>query len=222
MATRGTYKVDGKLLYNHWDNYPSGAARHFLNILKTQGSLSLKSFLKCDEGCNFDFTNSIFDGPAEWHYVIEDEGKGSYGVEVYKIIMDESGKDKKVFKNYYELQDFININFPQNFTEPMGEDRNEIEENVVVKVVSKYSNNVRYSTRKDLEKELQIKLNTAQMQLLNGHTGNASYTYSEASQLMVALEKDILIKSYNKNIAPMLFKAYGHEGDVSSAFLIEV
>ena len=59
MATRATYKIDGKLLYNHWDNYPSGAACHFLNVLSTQGDLSLKSFIKCDKDVNFSFADSI-------------------------------------------------------------------------------------------------------------------------------------------------------------------
>lgn len=35
MATRGIYIIDGLVIYNHWDNYPSGAAKFFYDALSS-------------------------------------------------------------------------------------------------------------------------------------------------------------------------------------------
>lgn len=35
MATRGIYIIDGLVIYNHWDNYPDGAAKFFYDALSS-------------------------------------------------------------------------------------------------------------------------------------------------------------------------------------------
>lgn len=194
MATRGTYKIDGKLLYSHWDNYPSGAACHFLNVLSTQGDLSLKSFIKCDKDVNFSFADSIFDGPAEFHYQLE-KVDGEIIVKVYQIIMDEKGRDKLGSSNTYELSDFINTLYKKNFSEPDGEDKETIEQNRVLKI---QGFNVTYTTVKGAKEEFNKLMQEAQKHLLNGFTGNARSSYSRSKALLIALDDEVALSNFMK------------------------
>jgi hypothetical protein len=197
MATRGTYQVDGKLLYNHWDNYPQGAACHFLDILKTQGNLSLKSFMKCDERVNFEFTNSIFDGPAEYFYKLDKKDNGEIFVTVYNIILDERGSDKLGSSTIYEMSNFINDRFKKNFTEPNGEDKKEIEDSRVLRLES-ISGKISYITVKNAHGEFQRLMQEAQRNLLSGGVGNARYSYSRAKDILIALDETKGLENFEK------------------------
>ena len=195
MATRGTYQVEGTVLYNHWDNYPQGAACHFLNILSTQGDFTLKSFIKCEERVNFSFATSIYDGPAEYFYKLDKKENGEIFVTVYPIIFDEKGNDKLGSSNTYEMSQFINDRFKKNFTEPEGEDKKEIEDSRVLKTGTTH---IRYITVKNARKKFLELMAQAQNQLLNGCKGNASFTYSQAKDTLIALEDTRQLENFKK------------------------
>ena len=195
MATRGTYQVEGTVLYNHYDNYPQGAACHFLNILSTQGDFTLNSFIKCEKRVNFSFATSIYDGPAEYFYKLDKKESGEIFVTVYPIIFDEKGNDKLGSSYTYEMSDFINERFKKNFAEPEGEGKKEIEDSRVLKTGTTH---IRYITVKNAHKEFQRLMAQAQNQLLNGCKGNASFTYSQAKDVLIALEDTRQLENFEK------------------------
>lgn len=51
MATRGTYQINDITLYNHWDNYPEGAAVLFEKMLLQSGcyNLTAEAFLRANK-----------------------------------------------------------------------------------------------------------------------------------------------------------------------------
>lgn len=215
MATRGTYKIENTILYNHWDNYPAGAANHFLNVLKDRGSLTLLDMLKCNEQVNFQFATSIFDGPAEYHYKIKQRDKGEIFITWYSITTN----DQLILIDELELNEFINTNFPKCYTDPTYKEQQEIKNNEVFKLVSEYSKRVSYKTREQLEKTVNNKLSQGFNYLLNGHTGNGSSCLDEVATAIKALKDSTRIENYNKHIAPMLQKAYRH--DKPDVFIIK-
>lgn len=216
MSTRGTYKIEGKILYHHYDNYPSGAANHLLNVLNDRGAISLLDLLKCENNVNFSFANSIFDGPAEYHYIIKKDNNGSIFVECKKIDLEDN------LINLYtlELNEFINTYYPKCYIEPTYYEQQEIKDNEVLKITSKYSKHVSYTTVKTLRKKVEKQSIEALRMLLCGATGNASSSFSELGTYLKALQDEKKIENYNKHIAPMLYKAYGYEGEPTEAFLI--
>ena len=54
MATRGVYQIgdervlgyNNSLLYNHWDNYPSGTALQLAQVIKAHGKLDYFSVIR--------------------------------------------------------------------------------------------------------------------------------------------------------------------------------
>ena len=199
MATRGTYRVEDKVLYNHWDNYPQGAAVHFLNILKTQGNFSLKSFLKCDEGVNFGFANSIFDGPAEYFYEINRQSNG----EIYVGVCDVVGNYKDGYdlslRKVYEMSDFINDRFKKNFTDPSGEDANEIEQNRVLRyLVNPYSERVGYITVKMARERVKSLMKKIGHLILTGNRVAISSALEDIESMLIALDDEKAMETFKK------------------------
>lgn len=185
MATRGTYKVEGKLLYNHWDNYPEGAANHFKEVIKQHGNLTFVSLIKGGEGTGFAPTDSIFDGPAKFHYVITKDGNKTF-IEINAIPFDA---DKIVYQEKVELSEFIN---------------KWVKEDPIIQT------GYQYMTITKARELAQSKLGNAMAWLLRGHTGNASGELKEAAEMYRLLGDTKLIEGYNKLIAPMLAQCYGH------------
>src|SRR5690554_719773 len=194
MATRGTYKIDGKLLYNHWDNYPEGAAMHLHRIITKQSAID---FLSCVRGLeSFELTNSIYDGRAEFHYVI-DSASGS--IEVYTIPFDV---DTIILKGKYKIEDFINTYIEKSAKEhekrgyKFFDEGETLENTKIIKIAKNY-----YKTVKQIEIEVFQKFEKAKNLFDRGHKGNASFTFSEVFKLInkAGLKFDHLKDEYLKN-----------------------
>ena len=80
MATRATYKFSSKsandgevFIYNHWDNYPAGAAEHFFQALVHAGEygvLRAESFIRGNERAEITESHDIH-GDTEYRYDID-------------------------------------------------------------------------------------------------------------------------------------------------------
>lgn len=46
MATRAIYQIENLQFYNHWDNYPQGAALHLLDVFKKYEKMDVLSFVR--------------------------------------------------------------------------------------------------------------------------------------------------------------------------------
>lgn len=80
MATRATYKFSSKsandgevFIYNHWDNYPAGAAEHFFQALVHSGEYGLlkaESFIRGNERAEITESHEIH-ADTEYRYDID-------------------------------------------------------------------------------------------------------------------------------------------------------
>ena len=82
MATRATYRFassnpqrnDGDItIYNHWDNYPAGAAEHFFQALVHSGEYGLlraESFIRGNERAEITESHEIH-GDTDYRYDID-------------------------------------------------------------------------------------------------------------------------------------------------------
>lgn len=206
MATRGTYKIDGKLLYNHWDNYPEGAAMHLHGIITKQNAVD---FLSCVRGLeSFDLSNSIYDGRAEYHYIID---SASGLIEVYTIPFEV---DTIILKGKYKIEDFINTYIEKSAKE--HEKRgyqffNEGETLENTKIVKVSTNE--YYTVAQIEKKVFQTFEKAKAEFAKNWIGNSSSSFGEAFKLMnkAGLKFQNLIDEYLKDYCDKFAKSYNHE-----------
>jgi hypothetical protein len=199
MATRGTYKIDGNLCYNHCDNYPSGAAYHMLEVLKNYHSASFFSFVRGMK--DLQPTTSIFDGPAEFHYKIEKDR-----VMCYEITLDEKMK----LVSFGEIAEWVTSQLfselkrvgPKDFFEP-GEDERDI------KIINYQG---RYFTARQIEEKAISTFQMAEQQFEKGMWGNSSGNFSDAFKLFKLINKGINLKSkYLKYYSPVFARQYQHQ-----------
>lgn len=192
MATRGTYKVEGMLLYNHWDNYPEGTAMQLLEVIKKHGDLSLFSVIRGMEGMLR--TGSIYDGPAEFHYVIS----GKY-IECYMI---PDGKEKIVPVSRDTIDNWIN-------SQLLGclEDGDNPDDYRVMEV-----GNNHYMTISQIKEEATDKFNKAKDYIDRGHIGNGSSLFSEAFLMvnMANIDMPEMKDEYLTKYSPLLTQSYKH------------
>jgi hypothetical protein len=195
MATRGTYKVENTLLYNHWDNYPAGAANHFLEVIKKYGNLDLFSIIRgmerAEKGTN------IYDGSAEFHYVIEKEK-----ITCYSIPCD---KNELIHHSSGTIEQWINTAIKSCLEE--GDDINDY-------TVVKISNN-RYNTVNGTFEEAKKEFEEAVRMTNLGHTGNGSFQFKNAFKLFKLSTKNFKEYSeiYKRIYVPFFVKAYNHDND---------
>jgi hypothetical protein len=180
MATRGTYKVDGVLLYNHWDNYPSGARAQLSKVLEKYGNLDLFSVIRGME--NIMPTKSVYDGPAEFHYVIENH---------YIKMYDIQGDSELTLIDHGTIEDWINRGVKKNKFVQLGHS--------YYKQSTLYANGV---------KNYKLAIET----LDKGMVGNASSIFIEAFKLINASGKrgTRIKKEYLQKYSPILADAYKH------------
>ena len=218
MATRGTYQVEGRFLYQHHDNYPAGATFHFLNVLNSKEGLSLMGFLRCTEGMNMSLADNAYEGGGEYHYKIHPQEKGVIQILAYKIHDDCEGMS---LFGTYTLAEFINKYLPQAYSEPEGEDKKDIEDNKILVIKPKYSDSIYYMSRKKAIEKADQLIKEATLMLLNhGGTGNSSSMFNKVGDIKKALNDTKFIENYNKFFAPLFWKAYRHEGEITDAFLM--
>jgi hypothetical protein len=207
MSTRGTYMIEGKLLYNHSDNYPSGAAWHLFQVLEQHGTIDFVSMIRTNNGHrqygpDFKPTGSIYDGPAEYHYVIT-KPDGKIFVEVYKIPYDSKGLQ---FVEKLELHEFINSNLDEEDIKEAG--------GKVLAIKGQFKSYTNYFPTMQAKKMLQNEINNGFWMLLShGGIGNASGNFSEAGAIAEALDQKNLINNFNKYIAPIFKAAYNHDSE---------
>jgi hypothetical protein len=108
MATRGVYRVDGVYLYNHWDNYPSGAREHLSEVLEKYGKLDLFSVIR---GMNVSQAISPQDGGSEFYYVIENNFIQQYNVDGKELTLTDQGT----------IEDWINRGVQDKFIKVYGQ-----------------------------------------------------------------------------------------------------
>ena len=90
MATRGafglTHKGQTKMIYNHWDSYPDGLGREFVDWIKARSDDELKKAFnniklgRCD---NYGLEKFIatWEKPQTWDRVTQDEIDEGYNIE---------------------------------------------------------------------------------------------------------------------------------------------
>jgi hypothetical protein len=195
MATRGTYKVENTLLYNHWDNYPAGAANHFLEVIKKHHNLDLFSIIRgmerAEKGTN------IYDGPAGFHYVIEKEKITCYSIPYEK--------DELIYHSSGTIEQWINTAIKSCLEE--GDDINDY---TVVKISDNRYNTVN-GTFEEAKKEFEEAVRMTNL----GHTGNGSSKFKNAFKLFKLSTKNFKEYSeiYKRIYVPFFVKAYNHDND---------
>lgn len=189
MATRGTYLINGSLNYNHWDNYPSGAALHLFEAIKKTGGFTLYDIIRGMP--NLQSTGSIYDGRAEYHYKIEKDN-----IRCYSVGWE---KDELKYESGGNIIDWINSNLE---LEPTDKKENF--------TLVEYKG--RYMTLKEAKKMLRIDFKNAVKWLGQGMIGNSSGAFCDV--FMAANKAKINIDSYKKKYlklyVPIFVKSYNH------------
>lgn len=67
MATRGTYEIDNRVFYCHWDNYPEGAGRRFNKMLECKDGDLAHRFVRGNHDAQLTESHDIH-GDTEYKY----------------------------------------------------------------------------------------------------------------------------------------------------------
>jgi hypothetical protein len=134
MATRGIYQFGNVTLYNHWDNYPMGAAFHLLNALKEQHELSLFSLIRGLKesdlhSLNYSLTLDLWG--AEYFYEITED----HFINVYEISIET---DQKKLVSTKPVIDFINEQVRSYFATNQNDETENINDYLLVKLNNHY------------------------------------------------------------------------------------
>ena len=194
MATRGTYKIDGQILYNHHDNYPIGAAAHFIEVIKKYNNLDLFSIIRGME--RISKASSKYDGGPEFHYEIKDEQIFCYSV--------HPEKDALIYHSSGQIEEWINKQILKGLDET--DDKNDY-------LIVKKSKNVFYTVN-GLIKEAEEHFKSAITMTNNGQTGNGSSNFKTAFDLFKLLNVDFTkyANIYKRVYVPFFVDAYKHNG----------
>lgn len=193
MATRGTYQIEGMLLYNHWDNYPSGTAYHFIKVIEKFGDLSLLSVIRGME--SIEKAGNIYDGRAEFHYKI-----ANGNIECYSIPFD---KDKLVPYSSGNIDEWINKSI-----KPSIDAKDNVEDYTVIKISAN-----KYTTLSKLRSDISTKFEHAKSITDYGSIGNGSYSFLEVFRLIKksGLPFEEMKQEYLSKYSPIFAESYKHD-----------
>jgi hypothetical protein len=198
MATRGTYKIDGlsKIMYNHWDNYPSGTAFHLLEVAKKFHSFDWISVIRGME--NMNETSSKFDGPAEYYYEISKSYVKCYQISYDdNLILHSEGKIHEwINKNIQSNNAFKEIGNPSDYT-----------------LIEKHKDN--FWTITQIQEEIEERVKYALNAQNNGWTGNASSAWHEALKMITQIPSyprgEMIREEWINRLAQFYADKYKHE-----------
>ena len=207
MATRGIYNINGVRCYNHWDNYPTGAARHLLDTILSQRKIDLFAMARAMPGLVQVFDDAHAE--EEYEYWINSEA-GT--IQVYEV-----NDLKPVFQYQQTIEDFINDRMAEGEAFAQKHNMttlNEGESLELIRVIKdKYG---LYSTVKQLQEEYEAEFRTGELHLKNGGIGNASSSFKEAFDCLrqAGMKLDEKTRQYyTEVICPYFVKKYGHYDD---------
>lgn len=202
MATRGIYQIGNVTLYNHWDNYPMGAAFHLLNALKEQHELSLFSLIRGVKESDLHSLNYSVEldlWGAEYFYEITED----HFINVYEI----SEKQKKFLVSTKPVIDFINEQVRLYFTLKYNDADEIIEDYLLVKL-----NNHYYSVNQAIDmftKEYNQAVNQFNKKMFGNSSGSfkRSFEIANLSGIDANKEKSEYLYLYS----PEFTKVYKHD-----------
>lgn len=200
MATRGTYQVDDFLFYNHWDNYPSGAASHLLDVVKTQGNFTPFSIIR---GMPVSPAHTKFDGPAEHHYEIRN------GMITHYKISDS--EDKLIFQETDRIENWINRNLQSTVTFLLKEDPQTDPNDFIVVKLEKFQN--RYMTVNMIIAEAKKRYEDAVRFFEKGAWGNSTSLFQESFVwfAQAGWEAKEFKQEYLQKFSPVFVEKYSHQ-----------
>lgn len=173
MSTRSTVSIDGIKLYRHHDGYPLGMARALHDVITEQGSITPNTMLKT-QSHNFQLTDSIYDGPPNYHYkIVTNQNNGLKYVETYQVGYNDDNDASLIFVNKKELSRFINFEF----------DKVDDKDYECIRTISLWSNRFHYTTRKSLLSEIKSHWEEFPRWIASGSKGNASSLVGNIARL---------------------------------------
>jgi hypothetical protein len=194
MSTRGTYYIEKNLCYNHHDNYPVGAAFHIVDVIKATGGTSFFDFIRGMK--TLSPATSIYDGPAEFHYKIENGH-----IECFSIPWDE---DKLVLVSKGPIEDWVNNEIKNNW-DRLAEPSDNINDYLLVKIDNTFITKTQAYEKGVKNFREQVKW------LESGSIGNAdfqrAFKYLKVSGRLYEEFKNTYLEIYS----PYLAKRYKHE-----------
>lgn len=205
MATRGIYVIDGVRCYNHWDNYPSGAARHLLDTIIMQGKINLFSIIRSMPSLE-QVHNNDYEG-EEFMYIIE---TGFSTIEVYVI----DGEGTPVFRYKQQIEDFINTHMAEGEAYAQKNGRTTLNKGETLELLWVIKGKKdSYDTVQQLKDQFKAEFRTGEIKLRKGHIGNALASFKIAFECIrkagLKLDDDTR-KYYTDVICPFFVKAFKH------------
>jgi|688.fasta_scaffold392303_2 hypothetical protein len=202
MATRGIYQIGNTTLYNHWDNYPMGAAFHLCNALKEQHELSLCSLIRGIKECEIHsliYYNNLDLWGAEYFYEITED----HFVHVYEI----GENDNKLNVSTKPVIDFINQEVRLYFATKQNDPNENINDYLLVKI-----NNHYYSVNQAIDmftKEYNQAVDQFNKKMFGNSTGSfkRSFEIANLSGIDANKEKSEYLYLYS----PEFTKVYKHD-----------
>lgn len=194
MATRGTYQIDGNpMLYNHWDNYPSGTAVQLAEVIKSQGKLDYFSVIRGMP--KTDPIESPFNCGAEFHYIIQG-GR----IECYAIPYCENGENKLLLQSSDTIENWINANLELGAEDVPADWK-------IIKIHDGY-----FMTETQAKEKAQKDWEQAVHSFSKGWTGNASSAFHELFKFTrkAGIHFPEMLAEYVAKYSPAFAKAYGH------------
>ena len=196
MSTRGGYQINGVNMYNHWDNYPSGAAILFFNTLKKYHKIDLFSFVRANE--TVELSSDLVKSGQEYVYKFN-SGKFQY----YSVCWEN---DSLTPIGEPDIVMFCNDNIL-----PKLEEGEKYEDFHLIRC--KYG----IYTDSQIIENAKKEFSEGERFTKGGHIGNGPSCFSDCfrwcNYLPENQELNELREKYNNEYVPIFVKAYNHDDD---------